>query len=242
MVQAAQPIFASNCQTDYPKEITDMSLIVAATNGKIIAVAADTLAFDGDQNLYRAYHERKIRVVDGRWVAGVTGDTIPAVAWDYFEANHQSFNPDIRIGMLECTAAMGEVYKKFRLTDKSSNLLAGFSSSGPHIYDWRMSDPAPQNATDFTAIGCGIHVARHFMQRCQPMSKLTDDQLVALVYFSVSEVAAYEIRVRKPIDVAIVSPSGAEILEAGKLEVYEAVSKRFASHLYGMVTSFSIAP
>jgi hypothetical protein len=71
------------------------------------------------------------------------------------------------------------------------------------------------------AIGCGSDLALHFARNCQPLEELSRDQLSALAYFSVAEIARSDNRVEKPIDLGIVTP------EAAHIEDRDSVKQRF---------------
>ena len=88
-----------------------MSLILAVTNGNEIVIGADSLAYEGSSEIYRAYEIPKLRLVNnGSWVVAFTGMGQAArTVWDYLDAKGQTFNSDIRVGVLECIKCMGEI-------------------------------------------------------------------------------------------------------------------------------------
>jgi hypothetical protein len=153
------------------------------------------------------------------------------MVWDYFDAISQTFNQDIRIGVFECMKQMGEFYRDQRLDLKECRvLLAGFSGDQPKIYSWHIEkiDPDGGDARPWGAIGCGCDVALHFPRNCQPLGELNQEQLSALVYFSISEIAKSDLRVGKPIDLGVVRPSSAAICKRDSLGMYEEKSERLS--------------
>jgi 20S proteasome alpha/beta subunit len=209
-----------------------MTLILAATNRREIVVGADTLVYEGSREIYRTYQTPKLRRVAEHWVVGFTGlGNVAKIVWDFVEASGNTFNPDIRIGVMECIRVMGEAYNEYRLNQDAKALLAGFSGNKPMIYTWEVARPSPSggNLPPWGAIGCGSDLALYFARNCEPLDRLTAQQLTALVYFSISEVAKSDLRVAKPIDIAVVRPEGIEIKEREFLSrTLEGPSERLA--------------
>jgi len=160
-----------------------------------------------------------------------------SIVWDYFEATNQTFNPDIRIGVFECMKRMGEFYRDNRLNLRDCRaLLAGFSESRPKIYSWSIEhlNPDGGDMRPWGAIGCGNDFALHFARNCQPLEELSREQLSALAYFSVAEIAKSDNRVEKPIDLGIVTPEKAHI------EDRDSVNQRFervSENLSGLISA-----
>lgn len=214
--------------------LTGMTLVVAATNGREIVVGADTRVYEGDATVYRTYEVPKLRLINhGRWIMAFSGLGSQARAvWEYMEAEAPTFNPDIRVGIMECIGRMGEVYQKYPFPPGANVLLAGFANEQPRIYQWDMAEPSPRGGESppWGAIGIGDGVALHFVRNCEPLYTLDLEQLNSLVYFSISEVAKSggDPRVGKPIDIGVVRSTGAEIRRRGSLQHLEEKSVRLA--------------
>jgi hypothetical protein len=206
-----------------------MTLILAATNGKEIVVGADSLVHERaliGENAYRGYTAQKLRVINnGRWIVAFTGLGGAATnLFEYLEATDQTFDPNTRIGIMECTRRIGEVVSEFRLTVTATALLAGFSGPEPMIYSWSVTGPDPDGGSSpkSRGIGSGSGLGVFVLDMCQPFEGLSTEQLISAVYFGISEVMrAGEPRIRKPIDIGIVRPDGAEILDRASLVSYE---------------------
>lgn len=203
-----------------------MTLVLAVTNSKEIVIGADSLVYEGSGELYRTFTTSKLRTINaGRWIIGFSGlANAASMVWDCFDATGQIFNPDIRIGVFECIKRMGEFYRDNRLNLKDCRaLLVGFSESRPQIYSWSIEhiNPDGGDMRPWGAIGCGNDLALHFARSCQPLDELSREQLSALAYFSIAEIAKSDNRVGKPIDLGIVSPQEA------RLEDRDSVSRRF---------------
>lgn len=197
------------------EELTDMSLIVAAHNGKTIVVAADTYMYEGTGKIYRTGNEVKLRTVnEGRWVVAYSGKTTPKLVWDYIDAARVTFDQDIRIGIFAVRAKFGEIFKEFRMEPDSQMLLVGFSGDVPYIYKWTIgqSSLTGGDTPPWAAIGCGVDVALHFIWNNQPLEELSADELKRITYFSVAEIARSDNRVGKPIDLAVCEQGKARIL------------------------------
>jgi 20S proteasome alpha/beta subunit len=209
-----------------------MTLLLSVTNTKEIVVGADSLVFSGSEEVYHTHETTKLRLFnEAHWIIGFAGlGDVAANVLDYIDAKGQAFNPDIRIGMLECTSYMGEIYKEFRLNTKARVLLAGYTGQKPRIYRWNLAEPNPEGGEipPWQAIGAGADLALHFARNCQPLETLNTEQLISLVYFSVAEIAESDPRVRKPIDIGIVRPDGAEILSRNSLSTHEEKSRQLA--------------
>ena len=230
-----RPVLEGQFKKEYaarPEELAGMTLVVAATNGREIAAGADTRVYEGDESVYRTYDVPKLHVVNqGRWVIAFSGLGSQAKAvWEYLEATAPTFNPDIRIGVMECIERMGDVYQRCRLPHGAKVLLAGFSNEQPRIYQWDMAEPSPQGGESpaWGAIGVGVGVALHFVRNCEPLHALNLEQLSSLVYFSISEVANSDLRVARPIDVGVIRSTGAEIRSRDSLQHLEEKSVRLA--------------
>lgn len=209
-----------------------MSLILAATNGSEIVVGADSLVYEGSGEIYRTYEAPKLRLINGRhWIIAFTGlGNVAKVVWDYFDAKSQTFNPDIRIGVMDCISEMGKVYQQHRLKMDTRAMLAGFSRNAPMIYSWSVNEPSPTGGSlpPWNAIGCGSDVALHLLRISQPLDQLNTEQLVSLVHFSVSEIAKSDVRVGKPIDIGVITPEEATLKTRESLRVFEEKSERLA--------------
>jgi 20S proteasome alpha/beta subunit len=190
-----------------------MTLIVAATNGKSIVVGADSFVYEGDGTIYRAMTVGpKIRKY-GQWVIGISGRGSAANVLDYLEAEGKSTKPDIHIAVMELVSHMGEVYTERRIEMGSSVLLAGFHNDQPYLATWTVNNPSDiRSNPHWQAIGCGLNIALHFVARANAV-ELSEEQLQTLVYFSIAEVAAYDQRVGKPIDLAVITEDSARILD-----------------------------
>jgi hypothetical protein len=216
-------------------ELKNMTLVVAATNGKAIVVGADSHVYEGSDDsglgTYRSYERPKLRTVNGnRWIIGFSGlGDVAATVLDHVEATMtDEFSFDIRVGVLDLTRRMGEAYRQFRLPGNADILLAGFSGEQPRIYRWKIQSPNPTggDAPPWGGIGCGVDVALHFVRSCEPLVELNAEQLAALVYFSISEVASSDLRVKKPIDIAVNTPKGAQIWSRDSVLPLEELSGR----------------
>jgi len=209
----------------FPIELRNMTLVLAVTNIKEIVVGADSLVFSGSEEVYHTHEATKLRLFnEGRWIIGFAGlGDVAANVLDYIEAKGRTFDPDIRTGMFDCTKYMGEIYQEFRLDAKARVLLAGYTGQKPRIYRWNLAQPNPEGGEipPWQAIGAGADLALHFARNCQPLETLNTEQLISLVYFSVAEIAKSDPRVRKPIDIGVVTPQGARI------EVRDSVQQRF---------------
>jgi 20S proteasome alpha/beta subunit len=210
-----------------------MTLILGATNGRQIIVGADTLVYEGSGEVYRTYQTPKLRVVNGgKWIIGFTGLAgVAHIVWDYLEAKGQTFDPDIRIGALQCIDEMGKIYTQHHLEPNARAMLAGFLGDRPHIYTWNLAKPIPSGGElpPWGAIGCGSDVALHYVRNCHPMENLDVENLSALVYFSISEIANSDIRVGKPIDIGVVRKDGAAIEPRESILRLEPMSERLSS-------------
>ena len=163
------------------------------------------------------------------------------MVWDYFDAEKRTVNPDIRIGVFECMKQMGEFYRDNRLTLKDSRaLLAGFSGDQHKIYNWSVEHLTPDGGDmrPWSAIGCGADVALHFSRNCQPLEDLNSRQLSILVYFSISEITKSDLRVGKPIDIAIVTPEGAKACDRDSLLPLEGISEQLGRSIREQIQKF----
>jgi 20S proteasome alpha/beta subunit len=89
--------------------------------------------------------------------------------------------------------------------------------------------PARPNHPAWEAIGCGSDVALHYVRSCRPIVDFDTEKLSALVYFSISEIAKSDVRVGKPIDIAVVNEGGATIKQRESIQHLEPVSEHLGS-------------
>jgi ATP-dependent protease HslVU (ClpYQ) peptidase subunit len=211
-----------------------MTLIVAASNGTSIAVAADSFVYEGDGSIYRGMTVGpKIRKY-GQCIIGISGRGSANNVLDYLEAKGGSQHQDIHIEVMELITRMGEVYTERRIDKDSHVLLAGFHNNEPYLATWTINNPSDiRSNPHWQAIGCGLNIALHFVARAKA-SELSEDQLSSVTYFSVAEVAAYDNRVNKPIDLAIITKDSTQVLDretvrASYDERCEKISKTFYS-------------
>src|SRR5207245_9308970 len=118
--QVSEQILERGIDREYPTHrelLTDISLILAVTNGREIVVGADSLAYEGDQTLYRTYPVPKLRIVNGcHWIMAFSGLGQAAWnVWESVEATGLILNSDIRIGAMECIDQMGQAYTRYRV-------------------------------------------------------------------------------------------------------------------------------
>jgi len=134
-----------------PQELTGMTLLLAATNGKDIVVGADSFVYEGNGSAgtYRSYTAPKLRLINnGQWIVAFTrlGSAARNV-WEYIEARGCTFNADIKIGVMECVECMGNALTKFGLEIDANVLLVGFSGPEPRIYNWNMAKPTVEGGS-----------------------------------------------------------------------------------------------
>lgn len=213
-----------------------MTLILGATNGREIAVGADSFVYEGDGiggNAYRSYSTPKLRLVNGgRWVIGFT--RLGGVArniWDYIEARRQVFDPDIRIGVFECSQFVGNMVQDFHLQADATELVAGFSGTEPRIYTWNITQPNIEGGAvpTYAGIGIGVNIGLYILDACRPFDDFDAQQLTTAVYFGIEEVIRMgEPRVGRPIDVAVISRDGASIQQRESLRPFELRSENLS--------------
>jgi hypothetical protein len=219
--------------------LQDMTLILAATNGKEIVVGADSHVYEGDGtggNAYRSYSIPKLRIVnDGRWIIAFSNlGGVAASIWDYLEGKGNSFNPDIKIGAMECAELMRKLINDFNLRADANALLAVFSGTEPRMYRWFIPQPDIRGGSvpPYCGLGCGENIGLYILDMCRPFDDFDTKQLISSVYFGISEVVRMgERRVGKPIDIGIVRPDAAEIMNRDLLPPYEEKSARLAQLL-----------
>jgi hypothetical protein len=214
-----------------------MTLIVAASNGSVIAVGSDTRSYESDRvgniSRYMTVPDPKIRRY-GNFVVGISGQSSAKNVIDYILATDPIPSDDIHIAVMELISKMGAVYQERRIEINSSVLLAGFDLQGkPYLASWTANNPSDlSDAPDKKAIGCACGVALHFPARAD-LKSVPDDDLPSLVYFSIAEVCHYETRVAKPIDMAVITGKSCTVLDRADACIrWEAQSENIASGLY----------
>ena len=132
---------------------------------------------------------------------------------------------------LNALNAWGRFYTEYRLNPDAKALLAGFCGRQPHIYSWGVAQPSPKGGDipPWEAIGCGSDVALHYVRGCGPLVDFDIEKLSVLVYFSISEIAKSDVRVGKPIDIAVINQGGATIKHRDSIQHLEPVSEHLGT-------------
>jgi 20S proteasome alpha/beta subunit len=190
-----------------------MTVILALKGSDHAVLASDTLEMRGpSEGMYRQT-AHKIQRVNGAWAVGVSGslDGLQVVR-DFGEERIDGLSETLAVEDL--SNRMLDAYKKKGFSNETWFLLVGIKENGrPFIWDWRflseegevrIEGPREQNSG---AIGACNHGALYFVKEFQ-RETMSVEQNVLLAFHCVAEVAKHDVRVARPIDIAVVRKSG----------------------------------
>lgn len=210
-----------------------MSLIVGLAGKDEIVVAADTLGFVGDAGGFYGFECRKLHVIQEKWLLGVAGTSI---GWDLFSAmnqQHLELGKGFHKAVWDFSNEMHELYQGQDYEGETFLLLCGIHDGRPLLAEW--SFPRKDGVsfpTLWTAIGAKHHGALYFASSRH--SRDMDTELrILLAYFCVREAAACDLRVRAPIEVAVVRENGVRCFSEEQLGDVERRSEEIVAQIAG---------
>ena len=195
-----------------------MSLAVALVGRSEIVVASDTLQILGDEGGYYRTECKKIRRVNqGRWALAVAGTNVGNDLLDRMEDDKYQFKDSFRLASYDFADHMKQLYIQGGYTGASFLLMCGVECGRPLMAEW--SFPW-QNGLAFpvavATVGAKMHGALHYAHAYHS-PQMDTQQLILLAYFCVSQAARQDIRVGKPIDIAVVREGDVECFSGKSL-------------------------
>jgi 20S proteasome alpha/beta subunit len=186
-----------------------MTAIVALKGKDHVVMAGDTLnTFGPVEGLYRRTTP-KVRIINGDWIIGVA-DALEGlqIVRDFGEEKLSGL-PD-RNPVDALAERMFEAYKKKGFAAESTFLLGGVDKSRPFIRTWKFKknqegilgiEGSLEPDGNHYAIGACHHGAFYFLTQFQRPNTVEQDAFQ--VFHCVAEVAKHDVRVDRPIDLAV---------------------------------------
>jgi hypothetical protein len=212
-----------------------------------VVFAADTQGYDGDSGGYYKFKYGKLFAVNnGKYLLGVAGHDIGLTLEESVRDFHFTGGNDCEIfqSIRSYSEAMAVFYEQSGYEEDCYFILGGVNrESEPFLFEWHVKGKNWQLSKRVNqpriAIGAKYHGALYFSTiHHEPNLPLPNRVLIA--HLSVSEAAKQDPRVADPVEIGIVSKSGALILSHEQIAPIVTASREVAAQISATINNEAI--
>jgi len=221
-----------------------MTVILAIKGVHHVAIFADSLGHSNDADGMYRHSFRKLRTINGKWVIGVSHSQLGLeVVNDLGSDPLNGLHSIDRFAAAEIASRLLSLYQAKGFHDEVRFVLGGVGAFGPFIHEWWLKPnddksgvtlEGPYEQSRHAVLGASRHGALYFLHGFNRLS-MSIPQHVLLGFHCVAEVAKHDVRVDRPVDVAVATESGvAHYTESDLPQFVErsaAITKEISVHL-----------
>lgn len=190
-----------------------MTVVLALKGEDNVVVAADSMVHFGDDNGRYLESRCKLRTINGSWVIGVSHSSSGLEAVDDLGPGKlPNLNSFDRLAVQQIASKLLERHNAKNFSEEAWFVLAGVGEFGAFIHTFAFKPTketgvyleGPQECPNQVALGASRHGALYFAYEFH-RSTMTIPQRILTAFHSVAEIAKHDLRVARPINVAVVT-------------------------------------
>jgi 20S proteasome alpha/beta subunit len=225
------------------QEEGDMSLALGLVGESSVVLAADSYGYLRNAGgTYGECYSKILLVNDGKWALATAGSGSAKSISEELERKEYKFFGQVDEAIVKYSKELWNIRQDRHITGDWLFLLGMFDGGSPHIYSWSFINGVPifalRQPVRIHVIGAREHGALYFAhQNYAP--EISDKERIFLAHFCVSEVSKHDIRVEKPVDVAIVKQDVARMLDQQEIHSLEESSTALSADISRSIKEYA---